>query len=181
MAMAQVRLGRYELFHYDLPPYCLRCGAPARKRIGKNFAWYPPWVNLLIFIGLLPAAIVALVLTKRMRVEAPMCARHRWHWAGRILAVLVSLLGIIFLTALLVVLAPPDEAGAFFSLGLISGTLLLLTGGLILHFTSIRPVEITDRSITLTGVSEEFVEALEEDRDREQDEDEEELPRRRAP
>jgi hypothetical protein len=82
-------------------------------------------------------------------------------------------LGIFFLTTLLVVIAPPDDAAVFFALGLISGTLLLLTAGLILHFTSIRPVEITDRSITLTGVSEEFVEALEEDRDTGLEEDEE--------
>ncbi len=42
------------------------CGADTDVERKRNFIWYPPWVNLLLLFGLLPAAIVAIILTKNM-------------------------------------------------------------------------------------------------------------------
>ena len=60
----------------DLPPVCMACGAPATVRKRKLFSWQPQWVPVLILVGLLPYIIVSLVLTKRQRVETPLCERH---------------------------------------------------------------------------------------------------------
>ena len=73
--MATVRLYRDETEDFDLPAVCMKCGAPATTWKSKTFSWHPPWVYVLILIGLLPFAIVAMVLTKRRTILAPLCAR----------------------------------------------------------------------------------------------------------
>ena len=64
----------------DLPPVCMACGAPATVRRNKQFSWQPQWVPILILGGLLPYLIVSLILTKRQRVETPLCDRHARYW-----------------------------------------------------------------------------------------------------
>src|SRR5437868_5984208 len=64
----------------DLPPVCMVCGAPATVRRNKQFSWQPQWVPILILGGLLPYLIVSLILTKRQRVETPLCDRHASYW-----------------------------------------------------------------------------------------------------
>ena len=81
--MAVIRLDRFEAEEGDLPAVCMKCGAPAVLEKLKQFSWNPPWVILLILIGLLPYVIVALVLTKRMRVRVPLCNEHKNHFAWR--------------------------------------------------------------------------------------------------
>src|SRR3954447_19514028 len=81
--MATVRLTWHEVSEGLLPPVCMKCGAPSTGHAKKTFSWHPPWVIVLILGGLLPWAIVAAILTKRMTVRAPMCPAHRSHWLGR--------------------------------------------------------------------------------------------------
>jgi hypothetical protein len=76
----------------NLPDVCLRCGAPATLHKSKTFSWHPPWVYVLLIAGLLPFAIVAIVLTKRRRVEAPLCEQHKHHWLIRQLLILPTFL-----------------------------------------------------------------------------------------
>lgn len=75
--MAKVRLRRYEIEEYDLPPVRAKCGARAVARPEKTFSWHPGWVTVLILVGLMPYVLVALILTKRMTVPLPLCQRHR--------------------------------------------------------------------------------------------------------
>jgi len=58
-----------------LPPgMCIRCGAAADgKPVTKWYYWHNPALYLLIFLGLLIYAIVALVVRKRMKVTVPLC------------------------------------------------------------------------------------------------------------
>lgn len=183
--MAQVRLRRFEVNEDLLPPVCLRCGAEAEVTRSKNFAWHPPWVAVLILVGLLPYAIVAIILTKRMKVEAPLCPQHQGHWQWRALYLYLGLaLFVVLGVGSMVVLASTDnrrgapEAWAgFLCLGsLVAGLAWLISAAIIQHL-SIRPTEITDKDITLTNVSPFFVEALHEERDRRHEEDR--SPRRR--
>jgi hypothetical protein len=151
----------------DLPDLCMKCGAPADLRKNKSFSWYPPWVSALLLAGLIPFAIVALILTKRCRVEVPLCAQHKGHWLMRQLLVIGTLLALLG-GGVIAMFASMDNHGNDNLSGMVClGWVGLMIGWIVLaaivQLTSIRPKEITDSSITLTGVSDAFAEAYEEE------------------
>src|SRR5579871_4414997 len=82
--MASVELESYRGKVRDLPEVCMRCGAPATVVRSRKFSWQPQWVIVLLFFGLLPYLIVAIILTKRARVEVPLCDTHKNHWRWRL-------------------------------------------------------------------------------------------------
>jgi len=84
--MAEIRLSLREA-NGDLPKVCLVCGRDNELVKKKTFAWQPPWVWVALLLGVLPFAIIALILTKRATVQAPLCKEHRFHWDGRILGI----------------------------------------------------------------------------------------------
>jgi hypothetical protein len=179
--MADIRLGRYEIEHYDPPPVCARCGAASVVCKNHRFNWSPPWVFILLFMGVLPYAIAAAATRKTMSVPVPLCARHKWHWGGRTAVVLLGLVVIflIFFAGIAVAddfqLEPP---AVFLPVGVLF--LVWIVSAAVLGTTTIRPREITDRSITLSGVSPGFIDALNEARRGERDEEEnDDRPRRR--
>jgi hypothetical protein len=158
--MATVRL-YLDLGGYELPDVCMRCGAPATKRTSKVFSWHPLWPGLWPF--------VALMLTQRRRIEAPLCERHRYHWSARqafLLGAAVASIGLVVALATLADPRPgqrpllPDAAW----LGLPLVLLVWLFPVRILQRQAIHPTEITTHTITLTGVSEGFVQAVDEKR-----------------
>jgi hypothetical protein len=176
--MAQVRLGKDEVQSEQLPPTCMHCGAPATVYKSRTFSWSPPWAY---------PPIVALMLTKYVRVSAPLCDRHKYHWLGRLLLVVLSLLGIVGLGVvggavglMLEMDAGPESGGSAVFGGVMVVCAVLLVAWvvmlIVLSLTSIRAKEITADTITLTGVHDAFVKAVYEREDR----DEEERPRRRA-
>jgi hypothetical protein len=191
--MARIRLRRYEAREGDLPDVCMRCGADATTTRVKGFSWHPGWVNLLILAGLLPWAIVAIVLTKRMRVRAPLCAHHRNHWLWRAWVIYGGLAAAVLLGIGAIVLVAAlsnqrgrgrgDDLAGLICVSVAGVGLAWLVTAAVVQMTGIRPTEITDRSITLTGVSPEFVDAVREERQRRDDEEEDfrRRPRRRRP
>lgn len=144
----------------------MKCGAPADTRVSKNMSWYPPWVLAVILLGLLPYVILALALTKRVRMRAPMCYLHRNHWTMRvwiIVLLLVAFVGLIIVGA--IVASQPrmdnNRIGSYFFLtafGLFIGWVIVV---IVLQSTAIRPTQINEEEITLTGVSGYFVDATE--------------------
>src|SRR5205807_1917313 len=121
--------------------------------------WSPSWVYVLLLAGLLPFLIVALILTRRMRVLAPLCDAHRNHWLGRALITWGSLFGLLLLGftagALSELLGPPGETNpltGYLCGGMIAGLLVWLVVAAVLQTTAIQVVEITDTSITLSKV-----------------------------
>jgi len=192
--MAKVRV---ELHEADgrLPHKCMCCGEEASITKTRNMAWCPPWTVVLILAGLLPYAIVVLILTKRARVQVPLCAKHANHWLKRGFLIWGSLLAGIGFVVLLAVLynnvprAQQESLGAgicFVSVGLAIAWIIVV---IVAQTTAIRPTEITDYEITLGGVAPEFVEAVHDvqqrrrdrlsDRDREKDWDDDDVPRRK--
>lgn len=164
--MASVKLHIPDLYGDELPGVCMKCGAPAVVYKAKTFSWHPGWVYLLIFVGLLPAAIVALILTKRVRMRVPLCERDRNHWLWRTGGLLASFLALVILGCLavtaLVEQAPRGPAGDLFGLvclALVGGLVAWVIAAAVVSATTIRATEITDRSITLAGVSHDFVDA----------------------
>jgi hypothetical protein len=164
--MGVLRLESYEEMR-ELPDVCMKCGAPAVLCKNKTFSWFPPWVWLLFFFcGLLPFAIVALVLTKRRTVSVPLCADHKNHWFWRQLVMVAGLLLLVVgFVAWIAAIDEPrgrnDSLTGLVCVGLFILLLIWLVGAIIAQTTSIRPKEITDKDITLLGVSDVFIQAYE--------------------
>ena len=185
--MARVRLGRYEAEEGRLPPVCMRCGADADGYRRKQFSWHPEWVYALIFVGLVPFIVVALVLTKRMRVRAPLCRAHTGHWLWRTWFTLGSFFVVVVVEVALGFLSAelsrrPDLRGAdgWVCAGMALLGLVWLVVVAVVQSTAIRAAEITDRDITLTGVSPAFADEVRETRRRRRRDEDDERPRRRA-
>ena len=146
-------------------PAC--AAAPRRpRRAVKQFSWNPPWVFILLFAGLLPLLIVAMITTKKMRMHAPFCDEHKGHWSSRTKWSWLGF-GLVFLAGVATIMVSAsglDSNNTLFGLacaGTIGLGVVWLIAAAILGNTGIRPTEITDRSITLTNVSPEFVRAME--------------------
>jgi hypothetical protein len=163
--MAELRLKGSQTTGDRLPMVCMVCGQPAVAHKSKNFAWYPKWTVLLIFVHVIVFAIVASILTKRMRVDVPLCENHRGYFWKRTVLILLSFL---FLTVLAIgggiVVADqfPNDAGGIICIGVSGLFLVWLILAIIVGQTMIRPREITERSITLIGVCDDFVAAFKE-------------------
>jgi hypothetical protein len=178
--MADLRLGRYEIEHFDPPPVCMRCGRPSALCKDHRFQWSPPWVYILLLLGLIPAAIVIAITRKTMLVPVPLCERHKWHWGGRTAIVLLGLVGIFAVMFGGIAIAgeldlePPVVfiPVSFLFLAWIVSAVVLAAG-------TIRPREITDKSITLSGVAPEFIEALNAARRGGRGDEDDDRPRRR--
>jgi hypothetical protein len=171
--MPSVRLRREDARSGNLPRVCMVCGDRAEGFQSKTMSWYPGWVFILLLAGLLPFIIVALIVQKKMRVQAPFCPQHERHWSGRTLAVILSFVGLIVVgigaVVLMAALREPgprvpgrdDAMGGYVCMAMAAGLIGWLILVAILQTTAIRPKEITDDSIILTGVSRQFKDALE--------------------
>lgn len=156
--MAQVRLGRLEAEEGLLPPVCLRCGQPATGYQRRTYSWHPSWVHILHVATVWPLALAALLTRKRLQVCAPYCDEHR-ATARRRRLVLISGLGG-FGAMLIAIWLNEGGFGSLLDSPLYVSyflSLLWLARLGILRINMIRPKEITDDSITLTGVSPTFV------------------------
>jgi hypothetical protein len=195
--MAEIRLHKHEA-DGGLPDICMSCGGEATTTVGRDMSWYPPWVNLLILIALPLAMVVAMIMTKRARLEAPFCKAHKGHWFKRNLInvgmfFLFGIIGIIGFALGMTFLpqnGPNGDLGflaCFFPVAMFLAWLVVLV---IVQNSGIRPVEITDNELVLKGVAPEFVDALEAMerkrrrknrwRDDEDYDDDEPLPRKKA-
>jgi hypothetical protein len=176
------------------------CGEPADKFKRRVFTWYPRWAGLLLFAGIIPGAFAMLILSQRKTVDVPFCASHRNYFRNRGIAIWLSLIAFIvlgvvaiFLPDLYFLLTPEKtERETIEKLSVviwsILGFFLLveIVFVVIMLNTGVRAREITESRIGLTGVSEAFVDAMNdlrearEDSRREDEEDEDEdRPRRR--
>ncbi len=172
--MAQVRVSVDEA-DGRLPAVCMRCGEPATTTVTRKMQWHPSWVYIMILPGLLIYVIVALIMTKHIAVQAPLCDKHKGHWFKRAML----MLGTFFLFALagvgaLVLAGNLDKplsdqlmpfACVFSCVMAVAWVVLVI----VCKATEIGPKEITDTEVLLGGVSDNFVDAVAEaDREREE-------------
>jgi len=60
----------------DLPPLCVRCGAPSNgKPVKKAFSWHHPALYFLLISPLI-YVIVAVIVRKMMKINVPLCQEH---------------------------------------------------------------------------------------------------------
>lgn len=169
MADLRISLGEAER---GLPPVCMCCGAAADSTTLRKMTWHPPWLGALILLGLIGLilyAVFAAIMSKRAQLEAPLCARHRNHWKMRTVILVVSILLMFALGIISICVVSSDVRGPNVEMlkGISCvGTIALGVAWLILLIslqnTSIRPKEITDLDLFLSGVSPAFVEAMDE-------------------
>jgi hypothetical protein len=61
----------------ELPPICVRCGAPSNgKPLKKTLWWHHPAIYLVLLISPLIYVIVAVIVRKSMKVNVPLCLEH---------------------------------------------------------------------------------------------------------
>jgi hypothetical protein len=187
--MAQIRLDRDEVTKRQMPGICMRCDERASVYKEKKFSWFPPWIGVMLLVAWPVYLILMAVMTKRMTVSVPLCEKHKHHWLVRTVVGLVGLgLLLILLVFNIVITGMVSNAGDDDVTGPLLAVLWIGLGILFLAWlitlvamqnTAIRPNEITDETITLTGVSEAFVDAVEDARDQEEEEDSRPRPRAR--
>jgi hypothetical protein len=153
--MAEIHLSLREA-NGDLPGVCLVCGRDSELVKKKTFAWQPPWVWVTLLLGVLPFAIIALILTKRATVQAPLCKEHRFHWDGRILGIFFGFC----LVAGAVVVAVNFNQYPWLWLMVAAVMFGWIVLAIALGLTMVRPMLITDREIILKAVAPGFVDAM---------------------
>jgi hypothetical protein len=60
----------------ELPDACVKCGGPPVTRLKRTVTWFPPLAYLGLLGGVLPFAVIAIVLQKKATVRVPLCGLH---------------------------------------------------------------------------------------------------------
>ncbi len=124
-----------------LPPFCVKCGRPAEPNLfPKKFSWHPQWVYIFILFAILIYAIVATVISKKMKLKVPLCAKHMEKYKTLRLAAAALLLGCIPEMILASVYLPEAYTGYGIAAGfaaLIAGLVCLIMFGALLRPTRI--------------------------------------------
>ena len=177
--MPKVEIDLYECNRDLLPKVCMKCGSDATTRLRRTFNWYPGWILVFVLIGLIGiivAAILSTILSKKMSLRIPLCDEHRDHWKKRSRWSWI-LFGLFILASVMLVLILPqnDVPGYVIFLAIAFAFVGWLIPVGIMQQTAIRPQLITDDTITLINVHRDFIDALKEDRRADEDEYEDEM------
>lgn len=162
--MPALTLPTNELSSFDLPPVCLITGERAGVTFHKvKFSWYPRWIPALIFVpfgGILLAAIVAFIMTKKAAGELPFTEQgwSRWRLA-KIMGVVSVFFVLLAMFGGLGLMAAELPEAAFVAWGLMIAVPLAIYFNL-QRGRSVMPVRITDTEITLKIPSEEAALAI---------------------
>jgi hypothetical protein len=170
--MPTVKLSDYECKRDLLPDVCMFCGAPAATRLRRTFTWTPGWVWILLLVNLIVLAVVAMLVTKKMTVNVPVCEEHEGYWRRKNLLMLMSLLGVTLICiGGVVIVTTQDQRGNDDLTGWACGgsiafavVWLIFVG--VLSTRGVRPVHITEDTVQLTAVHDDFIAALREERAR---------------
>jgi hypothetical protein len=85
-----------------LPPNCVKCNEPAKLPLKeRKIYWHQPWLYIFALFGLLPYAVMALIVRKQATIAPGLCPVHGKHrllgialgWGGSLLALSLLFLG----------------------------------------------------------------------------------------
>ncbi len=157
--MATIRLPLDAALKGKLPHVCLRCGAPAKELVTREF-WVSPFSystrNIL-------GAAAEIVMTKPITLRLPLCADHKNHWvqAGfrlfllKWLVIPIALVTVVWGFVALVGLDNLSELTVLIGVGVVALASLVLLRTRLLDAVvgPIAVVEVTTTEVTLTGVA----------------------------
>ena len=134
-----------------LPDRCIKCNAPADGPFQKQtVSWHSPVLYLLLLAGLLPYAIVVLILNEKGSVGVRLCAHHRQRRLATLLAAWTLGVG-----GLVTIVASP----AAHSRAVVIGGIAAFLAGLVLGACTrlLTPKKIDGHFMWLRGLSAEFL------------------------
>lgn len=145
----------------DLPPYCYKCGKPARAEpFSRTYYWHPSALYILVLFGLLIYVIAAAIVRKQIVLTLPICEEHfqsrrKLGWTSLALFVLAIVIPVL----LIGLTSSSSLAGSFgcvvgFALGIAS----LVT--YVKFDRTLRPECITDEDARLNGACPEFLDRV---------------------
>lgn len=171
----QITLAHFEA-EGNLPPICIRCGAPGTCWKSKSFDYLAPHAWSIrsvaesylknVLEGAFPAAswIFSDPSQRFLRLTAPFCAKHRSHWFWRTILVGIGLLLLLVCGGYLAYLALAGKAQFEQFVTALFLFLAWCVMAACLRATSIHELQISGSDITLTGVSCLFVRAVNQQR-----------------
>ena len=182
--MARTNVTTYETEHDLLPMVCAKCGRPAEDRVLRQIRHLDcDRQGLLaagVVIGLLAFPplffFVAFRLSEKIRVRIPMCETHRDDWKWRDLAEKWFVIPVwavtvfVFYAIALMYAFKGDTGNAAAALVGVPGAFFVLAfvENVIILFGAVKvSIPAKQNGICLTGVHEDFVAALAEERARE--------------
>jgi hypothetical protein len=149
------------------PAVCVKCGTHEALRARRqNYTWVPPWTYLLLFVGVVPCAILQSIMMKRFAMVFPVCGPcdQRWKtariwWPLSMLVPFFGGLGAAFLFGY-------ADVGALVGLSLTIMFLGPFVAATLVHFLLVRRNTVTiahadDFTVRLRGVAEPMKQALE--------------------
>jgi len=137
-----------------LPGRCVKCNAPGETRLQKTYYWHSGGWYLLILFNLVIYAIVAMIVRKKCRLEASLCAQHARRRSRLIGSAFACLAG--FVVALAVGIGN-DWGPAFVLAGvaLLASIVLGIVAGRTLYAT-----RMTERYAYFRGGGQDFLATL---------------------
>jgi hypothetical protein len=136
----------------DLPPICMRCGADGHNRVNREFPVVAAWMELSPL-----AELIARTFARRVRLVAPLCDRHRLHWASRTWVVYgASFVALLLLAGFAWAALDPATPPPLFASGVL---LVAASQGLSWHVQkgAIRPYRFMREAVWWVNVADRFV------------------------
>ncbi|MGE0606587.1 MAG: hypothetical protein AB7O62_05615 [Pirellulales bacterium] len=156
------RDGKQLLTHRQaiLPDICVKTNLPAEGgRLPRNLSWHSPWFALLILFNLLIYLVVALIVTKRAKIEIGISqAARRRRRKGILIGLGIALLGV----AIPFVVGVAFGTDGPFAASLAVGMLIFIVGLIVAaKFAAVvSAAKITDTHIWLNGVHPDYLARL---------------------
>lgn len=146
--------------HAPLPDICLKSNLPATHRLKRSLSWHHPALILLVLIGVLIYAIVALIVRKTATIQIPL-TEEWFHRRRRRMIFAWSM----FLSAMaLIPIAAFYGEQADWAPVAVIAAILLMIGAAIYGLVACRlvsPNRMTDTYIWLKGVHPDYLDRLE--------------------
>jgi hypothetical protein len=134
-----------------LPDRCIKCNEPTHNKLKRNLRWHQPWLYILILVGVLFYAILAMVLSKTATINVGLCETHA---ADRKRDIIIAWM-LVALSIACFYFAVAFEMMAFVLVGAI-----VFLGGIIYGAVKARlvaPQKIDDQYVWLTGINAKYL------------------------
>ena len=140
-----------------LPDQCVKCGAPATFRLDRKLSWHPPLLYALLLAGVIPYAIVAAVVGKRVDLTIPLCETHRKR--RTMLKAIGSGVSVLGFVAFIASIALSDQLGNATGVVVLLAILAFVGGLIVLSVGSqpVAPARIDDQFVWLKRVHQSLI------------------------
>jgi len=134
---------------------CVKCGQPPQKWLKRNLVWYPPIAYIGLLAGILPFAIIALIMQKKATIIVPLCADHL---RKRLHGILIG--WCVVLASFAVMIGGPMMLNQ--PILILVGLIILIIGAYMAQSAAqpLKPAKIDDQYAYLKGAGEPFLSHL---------------------